>query len=101
MRTLSSERVAIAAALEVRKLLSPGKLEVELSTAVVDEEKCAICLTCIRTCPHGAMRVDPEKNIAENLPQSCQRCGICVGVCPARAISLPEYSEEVVLALLD
>lgn len=92
---------AIAAALEVRKLLSPAKLEVELSTAVVDEEKCAICLTCIRTCPHGAMRVDSEKNIAENLPQSCQRCGICVGVCPARAISLPEYSEEVVLALLD
>ena len=92
---------AIAAALEVRKLLSPGKLAVELSTATIDEEKCAICLTCIRTCPHQAMRVDSEKNIAANIPQACQRCGICVGVCPARAISLPEYSEEVVFALLD
>ena len=92
---------AIIAALEVRKLLTPGKLEVELSSAAVDEEKCAICLTCIRTCPHEAMGVDPEKNIAKNTPESCQRCGICVGVCPARAISLPEYSEEVLLALLD
>ncbi|MEE8441643.1 MAG: 4Fe-4S dicluster domain-containing protein, partial [Spirochaetia bacterium] len=92
---------AIAAAIEVRNLLSPGKLEVELSTATVDEEKCAICLTCIRACPHLAMRIDSEKNIAENIPQSCRRCGICVGVCPARAISLPEYSEEVVFALLD
>lgn len=92
---------AVAAAIEVRKLLSPEKLEVELSSATVDEEKCAICLTCIRTCPHLAMRVHAEKNIAENLPQSCQRCGICVGVCPARAISLPEFSEEVLFALLD
>jgi heterodisulfide reductase subunit A-like polyferredoxin len=92
---------AVEAAVEAGRLLSPGTLHVELSTATVDEDKCAICLTCIRVCPHQAMTIDGEKNIAENLPQACQRCGICVGVCPARAISLPGYSEDVVLAFLD
>ena len=92
---------AVVAALEAHRILARGKLEVEQSGPIIDEEKCAICLTCIRTCPHDAMRIDSEKNIAENVQRACRRCGICIGACPARAITLPGYSEDVLFAFLD
>ncbi|MDI6774923.1 MAG: FAD-dependent oxidoreductase [Verrucomicrobiota bacterium] len=80
---------AKAAAMRVHSLLSRKHLIVELSNATVETTKCALCLTCARTCPHGAMTVDDEKRKAVSRPETCQRCGICVGECPARAIELP------------
>ena len=78
-----------AAALAVHSLLSQKNLVVEPGNAMVDADKCALCLTCIRSCPHGAMAVDPGKRAAMSLPEVCRRCGVCVGECPASAISLP------------
>jgi heterodisulfide reductase subunit A len=87
----AAEEVDMAFA-ELRKL--------ELSHAIVDEDKCAICLTCIRSCPHKAMFINREKGVAESSPEACQRCGICVGECPAKAITLPMYSDEIIMAHL-
>jgi heterodisulfide reductase subunit A-like polyferredoxin len=80
---------ARAAALRVHSLLSRKHLSVELSNANVETTKCALCLTCVRSCPHGAMTVDEEKRKAVSRPEACQKCGICVGECPAGAIDLP------------
>ncbi len=80
---------AQAAAMRAHALLGRPYLVVELSHATVDETRCAVCLTCVRSCPYGAMRVDEEKRKAVSQPEVCQRCGICVGECPARAIALP------------
>ena len=88
---------AKVAALEVHKLLSQHTLEVELSHAVVDPDKCVLCLTCIRTCPYKALQIDKEKGAAESLPEVCQKCGICAGECPAKAIELPRYEDRVIL----
>jgi heterodisulfide reductase subunit A-like polyferredoxin len=93
-------RDAKAVSQSVHSLLSQKYLEVELSHAVVDEEKCALCLTCIRSCPHKAMTINLEKNAAEAIPEACQKCGICVGECPAKAITLPEYSDEILMSQL-
>ena len=68
--------------------------------AVVDEDKCILCLTCVRSCPHHAMEVDREKGAAVSIPEACQKCGICAGECPAKAISLPVYSDDVLLSLI-
>ena len=89
---------ARATALAVHRLLAPGVLEVELANAVVDEDKCALCLTCVRSCPHGAMYVDRAKGAAASAPEACRRCGICAGECPAKAITLPAWSDRAVLA---
>jgi len=51
----------------------------------VDQARCAVCLTCVRLCPHGAMSF---RKRAEADPASCVRCGICAVECPAAAISL-------------
>jgi heterodisulfide reductase subunit A-like polyferredoxin len=89
---------AKATALEIHQLLAPKTLNIECSNAVVDEEKCALCLTCIRSCPYNAMQVNSEKASAESLPEVCQKCGICAGECPAKAITLPVYSDNVILS---
>ncbi|GAF26124.1 heterodisulfide reductase, subunit A and related polyferredoxins [Moorella thermoacetica Y72] len=51
---------------------------------------CAACLTCVRTCPHGAMVVQGKALVRT---RSCQGCGICVAECPAHALELPEYTD--------
>ena len=55
---------------------------------VIDEEKCAYCLTCVRVCPFGAMTKNPEKGVAKVIESFCHACGICAGECPAEAIEL-------------
>ena len=92
------ESEARATALAVHQLLAPGVLEVELAQPVVDEDKCALCLTCVRSCPHGAMYVDRAKGAAASAPEACRRCGICAGECPAKAITLPVWSDRVVMS---
>ena len=80
---------ALSAALQVHDLLSRKTLTAELDNALVDATKCVLCLTCVRTCPHGAMTIDEVTRAAKSAPEACQKCGVCVGECPARAISLP------------
>ena len=89
---------AKATALEVHALLSQKFLEVELSNAVVDPDKCVLCLTCVRSCPYKAMHVNREKGAAESIPEACQKCGLCAGECPAKAIELPRYADKILLS---
>jgi heterodisulfide reductase subunit C len=65
---------------------------------VVDADKCVLCLTCIRSCPFKAMSIMAEEKRADCAPEACRRCGICAGECPARAITLPAYTDGIVLA---
>jgi len=95
-----AEREGRAAAGEVDLLLSQKELKVELSEAKVDADKCALCLTCIRACPHNAMKINREESVAVSVPEVCQRCGICAGECPAKAITLPAYTDDILLAQL-
>lgn len=87
-----------AAALAVHQLLSQKEITVELSHPVVDADKCVLCLTCIRSCPFKAMSIMAEEKRADCAPEACRRCGICAGECPARAITLPAYTDGIVLA---
>jgi len=50
------------------------------------EDKCSVCLTCVRICPYGAPIVTRAGSIDIRADQ-CQSCGICIGECPARAIT--------------
>ncbi len=88
----------LAAANEIHRLLGAGKLELRLDAAVVDPEKCVLCLTCMRICPHGAISIDSENEAAGISAVSCQRCGTCAAECPARAIVLPRFTDEEIAA---
>ena len=101
---------ARAVAQEVTGLLSKGTYTYDLVVAEVDPEKCAVCYTCPRLCPHSAITVEKyaEKNIyappgkadgaqwgaARVNPAACYGCGICVAECPAKAITLLHLGDE-------
>jgi heterodisulfide reductase subunit A2 len=91
---------------EVKALLFGGAYTPEAPIAEVDPRKCAVCLSCVRLCPHSAIDVEcAERNVyappseqsadsrwgsARVEPAACFGCGVCVAECPARAITLYE-----------
>lgn len=81
-------------------LLSKGKLSGE-ERVTVDGEKCTLCLTCIRTCPHHAIDIDPLVRVAKVNPFACEACGICAAECPAKAIQLQGFTDAQLLAALE
>ncbi len=91
---------ATAAAGAIHQLLGIGQALVRSDAPVVDAEKCVLCLTCLRSCPHGAIEVDNNKKAAAMSAIACQRCGLCATLCPARAIRLPWCSDEQLDAAL-
>jgi NADPH-dependent glutamate synthase beta subunit-like oxidoreductase/ferredoxin len=56
-----------------------------MAGAVIDEDKCAACLTCLRVCPLDAIRIG---EVMSADPARCQACGLCASVCPGGAIEL-------------
>ncbi len=55
-------------------------------TAIVDEEKCTACKTCVDECPAQAIMMNNEKAKVDK--ELCVDCGSCVDVCPSEAIHL-------------
>jgi heterodisulfide reductase subunit A-like polyferredoxin len=96
---------ANAAAARATTILSKDVLQVGGVVAVVDEEKCTGCLTCVRICPYDVPRMNPTKmgaggilGAAEIAAAACQGCGSCAAECPAKAIQLQHYRDEQVIA---
>jgi len=83
---------ARAAAGRAGTVLSQPVLESRGVFAVVQPEKCAACLTCLRLCPFNAPRI--VENVAQIEPVLCQGCGTCAGECPNKAIALQGYKDR-------
>ena len=71
---------------EVQGLLGGGQVEVPCNLVKVDRKKCALCLTCVRVCPNGAMDRLERRPFAN--PLVCTACGTCASECPMDAIQL-------------
>lgn len=84
---------------EICDLIGNGRIVVNWVTSHVDSDKCALCLTCLRSCPACAIRVDYENRSAEVVDVACQGCGICSSVCPAMAIQLKGFPEAIEVAI--
>ncbi|MGD9963035.1 MAG: 4Fe-4S binding protein [Thermoplasmata archaeon] len=72
-----------------------GVIEYGGIVAVVDQEKCSACLTCVRTCPFDAPFIGAAGK-AEIRVQACQGCGMCAGICPSKAIELRGFTDDQV-----
>ena len=78
-------------------ILSQPYLMVGGVVSVVDPDRCAACLTCVRSCPFDVPRINDE-GVAYIEAAACQGCGICASMCPSKAIKLQHYSDEQVMA---
>jgi len=88
---------ARAAAARAAMVLSKTSIEVGGKVAVVNSERCAACLTCVRTCPYHVPYIGPHK-YAIIEPALCQGCGACVSECPGKAITLMHSTDAQILA---
>ena len=53
---------------------------------VVDDQKCILCYTCYRVCPHGAVEEDDKLDAMKINELACYGCDACISHCPADAI---------------
>ncbi|MFW5985930.1 MAG: hydrogenase iron-sulfur subunit, partial [Halanaerobiales bacterium] len=60
----------------------------------IDDQKCILCYTCYRVCPHGALEPDPELDAMQINQLSCEGCDACIAHCPASAISIVEEGDK-------
>lgn len=80
---------AASVVLSVKERLKPDGIPIKEHVPIVDKGKCAYCLTCVRTCPFGAMEKGTGQGRAASVNLlACQACGTCVAACPAGALQL-------------
>jgi heterodisulfide reductase subunit A-like polyferredoxin len=88
--------------LEIHNLLKEKLVRYNLDRARVDNDKCTLCLTCLRTCPHKVIQLEEDIELNQVKIKisdlACEGCGICVSQCPANAITLSRYENDQIMA---
>jgi heterodisulfide reductase subunit A-like polyferredoxin len=95
--SLSQAWAAVSRACTV---LAKDQIQVGGVVSVVDPEKCAACLTCVRVCPYNVPVINRD-GVAEIEVAMCQGCGICASECPGKAIKLQHFTDEQIMAKCD
>ncbi|RLB86176.1 MAG: heterodisulfide reductase [Deltaproteobacteria bacterium] len=88
---------AKGAAARAAEILSKDHMMVEAQVAVVDREKCVLCMTCARSCPFGVPKVGDDGFIRID-PAECHGCGICASACPRKLIQVQHMKDDQILA---
>jgi heterodisulfide reductase subunit A len=92
---------ASAAAARALAMISKGKVQIEATTAVVDEEHCAGCKICVDLCPYKAISFDEEKKVSRVNEAVCKGCGVCVAACPSGAITGRHFTTDQIIAEIE
>lgn len=89
---------ARAAAARILACITQGQVEVELTTAVVNEDLCCGCQTCVSVCPYTAISFDEEKSVSIVNEILCKGCGTCGSACPTGAIRSRHFTDQQILS---
>ncbi len=91
---------SLAAAGRVGALLSQKSLTVSGVISKHNRDLCMSCLACVKKCPFGAPFIDEDGRVSHN-EVKCTGCGICAGVCPAKAYQVNYFRDDQMLAMID
>ncbi|MBN2061546.1 MAG: FAD-dependent oxidoreductase [Deltaproteobacteria bacterium] len=92
--SITQAKAAVARAMTI---VSKDVIELGGVVAVVNPDLCAVCLTCVRTCPYGSPKIGSEGHAVIE-PAECRGCGACVAECPGKAISLQHFTDHQIIA---
>lgn len=92
---------ARAAAARVLATIAQGSVQVEVTTAVVNEETCCGCQICIQVCPYTAISFNPEKKVSSVNEALCKGCGTCGAACPTGTIRCRHFTDEQILSQIE
>ena len=58
--------------------------------AIIDAERCTLCLSCVSACPGKALQDGSNRELPELsfIESRCIQCGTCTQTCPEQAISI-------------
>jgi heterodisulfide reductase subunit A len=91
---------AMAAAGRAGVLLSHDRLSVSGIISKHDRDICMSCLACFRVCPFDSPFIDEDGRVSHN-EVKCTGCGICAGVCPAKAFQVNSFRDDQINAMID
>ena len=100
---------ASAAAAKVAVTFAAEELTREPEIAHINEQTCAACFACVRTCPYHAVEkaevrarngtlIKHTARVNEGL---CMGCGTCVAVCPSKSADLEGFTEQEIYSMVE
>jgi heterodisulfide reductase subunit A len=85
-----------AAAAAAMAMMDKGRVTLEPSIADVKVKLCSGCGECVLACPYSALKlVDGHVEVEET---AWKGCGVCVGHCRSKAITVLHFTDEQLLA---
>ena len=84
---------SLAAAGRAGALLSHSSLTVSGVVSKHNRDLCMSCLACFRACPFDSPFIDEDGRVSHN-EVKCTGCGICAGVCPAKAFQVNYFRDD-------
>jgi heterodisulfide reductase subunit A len=92
---------ASAAAARAMAMISKGSVEIEAATAIIEEDFCSGCKTCIAMCPYNAISFNEERKTSVINEALCKGCGTCAATCPSGAITSRHFTTDQIMAQLE
>ncbi len=99
----SDESIAQASGAAARAIsvISQNNIETEGIPVMIDEERCSGCGICEANCAYAAIKVNPERGVAEVTPVLCKGCGTCSNVCPSSVPYLRRFEPKQLLSMIE
>ncbi len=95
---------ASAAAAKASVLLAYESIKLDAAVAIVDQDKCRACGTCVEICEFRApqlVQTAPGMYAAQINASLCKGCGTCSSWCPSGAIQSMHFTDRQLHAMID
>ena len=85
------------ALLHINKYNNPAAISHSSYYAVVDEETCTACETCVERCQVKAVRMEEDVSVIQR--DRCIGCGLCASACPTGSITMVKKAPQEMSAI--
>jgi len=99
-----AEFQGVRAAYSALNHLSAGTAINQAPAAVVNQDLCTGCASCVTACPFGAISMYSQSGLLDEARVDsllCSACGNCAVACPPRAIDLPTSGDAAIFSQIE